>query len=165
MLVGVSAFPYIGFSNIADQTGANSYTGDFGSGKVYVPQYFLQGYSPFIDTKEIGDASVNESATGQIEVISYGLKEFMNCNIRFANNSIYTCDKLFDYNATGYDDLRDFMLWCINKKPIEFMPDISDANIFDNCIYDSGTKYNLKEQIKDGLKNYYETGTIKFRKV
>ena len=166
LLVGVSAFPYIGFDNLTDKTGSNSYTGSFGSGSEFLPQYYLQSYVPFINENEISGSSINESATGQIEVISYGLRQFMTCNIRFSNNSIQSCvNSPFDYNENGYDDLITFMSWCIGKKPVEFIADISDRNAFDKCIYETSVKYLLREQLKDGLKDHYETGTIKFRKV
>lgn len=173
LLTGVSAFPIMGFEQLSDKTGSNSYISDFGSGKEYKPQYYLQSYVPFINSQKASSASVNVSATGITEVIQYGKNLFMSCNIKFATNSVSdSCFSSFiDNNPTGYDDLLDFMEYCTTKSELEFMPDIADRNAFDKCILESasgssdGTGFDLRELLKDGLKNHYETGLIKFRKV
>ena len=172
LLSGVSAFPYMGYT-LTDKKGQNSYTSDAFVGKEFKPQYYLQSYVPFKNSQRASSASINTSATGVTEVITYGKNQFMSCNIKFQTNSIsQSCVSSFiDYNQTGYDDLIDFMEYCATKSELEFMPDIDDRNTFDKCILESasgdskGTGFDLKELFKDGLKNHYETGIIKFRKV
>lgn len=166
--------PYLlmGFDVLSDKTGSNSYASEGASGYEYKPQYFLQSYSPFSDNVEVGSASINETAMGAVEVISYGRKYFMNCNIRFANNSQENCNESpFEYNQNGYSDLITFMNYLIDKKPIEFIEDVANRNNFESCLIEStpsdskGVKFSLKELLREGLKNHYETGIIKFRRI
>jgi hypothetical protein len=172
LLSSNSPYLLMGFDVLSDKTGSNNYQSENSSGSEYKPQYFLQSYSPFSDNVEVGSASINETAMGIVEVISYGRKYFMSCNIRFANNSQDNCDDSpFEYNPSGYSDLITFMNYLIDKKPIEFMANADDRSEFDSCILESsssdskGTKFSLKELLREGLKNHYETGIIKFRRI
>jgi hypothetical protein len=172
VLSGSSAYPIMGYTG-ADKTGGNSYISEEGTGKEYKPQYFLQSYIPLINSQKASGATINVSATGVTEVIQYGKNFFMTCNIKFAvNNSSQACVSSFiDPNINGYDDLIDFMEYCATKGEIEFMENINDRDSFDRVIFESsrtdknGVGFELKELIREGLKNHYETGIIKFRKV
>jgi len=171
-LSGVSAYPLMGFTG-ADRSANNSYEGDSGSGSEYKPQYFLQSYIPFDNSQDASSASINVSATGVTEVIQYGRNKFMSCNIKFAVNSLSSnCfNNFIDNNPNGYSNLLDFMEYCTTKGELEFMESVDDRNTFDKCILEStrsnrqGVGFELREQLRDGLKNHYETGIIKFRKV
>jgi hypothetical protein len=72
--VGTSAYPMIGFSG-TDRTAAATYQGNLGSGSEYRPQYILQDFIPSTNYKRNVLASVNESASGIIEVVRFGLQQ------------------------------------------------------------------------------------------
>lgn len=168
---GSAPWDLMGFSTAADKTGTNSYVGDTGSGSEYLPQYWLQQYKPFTSSKRKASASVNTTATGVTEVISFGLEQFMECNIKYATDIDQGTGNPIDTNATGYDDLEDFLDYIITKAEIEFMPDKDTRSTFDKCFLEStptdskGIGYSIEELFSENLADYYETGLLKFKKV
>jgi hypothetical protein len=74
-------------------------------------------------------------------------------------------------NPSGYDDLREFMLYLIQKNKVEFMPNRGEASNYDTFILEStdqsntGTAFKLKELYTEGLPFHYETGLLKFRRI
>lgn len=163
----ISAFTLMGFTS--DKTGSNSYTSDIASGFYYEPQYKLQRFVDFVDKVESVQSSVNTSASGIVEVVSYGTNQFMECNITYATN--ITGQGAIKNNPTGVSDLRAFMNYAIKKKPMEFIPDVDTPSVYTSCILEktpantNGTSFTLNELYGRGLANYFETGTLTFREI
>jgi hypothetical protein len=165
-LVAISAWSLAGFTQ--DKTGNNSYTSDLASGFAYYPQILLQDFVHFDDSTVTNNVTVNESASGEVEVVGYGEVQFMECNITLATNII---PQLYiKENANGVDDLRQFMLYAIRKLKMEFIPDVN-GGVFYDCILEStpeernGTSFKLKELYARKLVGYFETGTLTFRRI
>jgi hypothetical protein len=163
----ISAFALMGFTT--NRSGSNTYTGNLPSGYIYEPQYKLQKYVDFSDYIESVDSSVNTSASGIVEVVSFGQNQFMECNITYVTNIVG--QGVIKNNSSGIADLRAFMNYAIQKKPMEFIPDLSTPNTYTPCILDKtprsskGVGFQLYELYAKGLANYFETGTLTFRKV
>lgn len=168
-LVDVSVFELAGFDTGSDKTGSNSYIGENGSGSVYEPQFKLQSYSPFENRQESSSAVVNQSASGRVEVVKYGLNKFMSANITLANDYDNSKAGFIKDNPSGVSDLRDFLAYCITKNPIEFIEDESNTSSFQECILEStradrkGTGFELRELLNRKLAGYYESGDLTFR--
>lgn len=162
-----SAFSLMGFTT--DRTGSNTYVGDVPTGFFYEPQYYLQRYVDFTDYVEANESSVNTSASGIVEVVSFGQNNFMECNITYCTN--ITGQGVIKNNPNGVAVLRAFMNYAILKKPMEFLPDIDSVNEFTACILErtrqnsKGTGFQLYELYTRGLANYFETQSLTFRKV
>lgn len=163
----ISAFSLIGFTT--DRSGSNSYEADIASGFVYYPQAPLQDYVSFDDTEESVQSKVNESSSGELEVVSYGIRNFMECNIKYATDILG--QGFIENNATGVQDLRLFMQYITKKRPIEFIQDKANFNDYVACVLEStarksdGTGFQLRELYAEKLANYYESGKLVFRKI
>jgi hypothetical protein len=157
----------MGFTS--DRSGSNSYEGDEASGDQYNPQFILQRYVDFEDNVKTAQASVNESASGVVEVVSYGQNKFMECNITLATD-IVPQGAIIE-NANGVSDLRNFMNYAITKAPMEFVRDVDDENNFNSILLEStrednkGTAFRLKELYARKLVGYFETGNLVFREL
>jgi hypothetical protein len=164
---GISAFSLLGFT--ANKTGSSSYTSDVESGLFYEPQYKLQRFVTFEDNVEFAQTSVNTSASGLVEVVSFGQNQFMECNITYATD--ITGQGAIKNNVNGVSDLRAFMNYLIRKKPIQFIPDIDTPSAYYDCLLEkttsssNGTGFQLYELYGRGLANYYETQTLTFRRL
>ena len=160
-----------GYNQGADQTGTNTYAGDTAAGTSYATQFWLQDYVSTSDRRAAVDGVVNESASGEIEVITFGTVQFMECNIRFATNYSMVSGAVIRNNASGVANLRTFMNYLITKGPVEFMPDEDTPSSYETFILQStefdskGIAYKLREMYAQGLPNFYETGVLIFRKV
>lgn len=165
-----AAYNLIGFTS-SDRTGSNSYTGDSSSGEVYNPQFLLQKYVASEDYSESIDPSINESGSGDIQVISFGKRKFMQCNITYITDREQGFNSPIENNTTGVSDLRDFLSNLINKSKIEFMENRDIPNVFEDMLLEStpesstGTSFKLKELYNRGLPGFFETGLLKFRKI
>lgn len=165
--VSISAFSLIGFTT--DRSGATSYEADEQSGSYFFPQTTLRNFVDFDDIQESVQAKVNESSSGEIEVVSLGSRNFMECNIKYATD--ITGQNYIDDNATGVSDLRNFLIYITGKNPIEFIPDKTDLNTFTPCLLEStrrsrdGTGFFLRELYSEGLSNYFESGRLVFRRL
>ena len=165
--VSISAFSLMGFTT--NRSGADTYETDLETGFVYYPQAPLFEYISFDDIEEAVSAKVNESSSGEIEVVSYGTRNFMECNIKYATNIIG--QQFIEDNASGVSDLRVFMQYITRKRPIEFIEDKTDFETYVPCLLEStpkssdGVGFLLRELYAQKLANYYETGKIVFRKL
>jgi len=163
-----SGYPIMGFTVLSNLSGSNAYTSDSASGSIYLPQFFLQRYVDFEDWKEFIDGSVKESANGLEEIVSFGLKQFMEFDIKFITDREMGFDAPIENNNTAIQDTRDFMDYLTAKGDLEFMKDRDDRNSFLECRLErtssssKGIGYKLKEPRFDG---YFETGKLKFRKI
>lgn len=164
---GVSIFPLIGFTN-GDRTGSTSYTGESRAGKKFEPQFILQDYNPSGLNESRAAASVNESTTGKVEVVSFGTVSFVDMNIRYINNK--KMDGLVIKNdPQGVENAVTFMKHVTNKRPVEFMEDINNPAFFESLLLENtpqsrqGTQFQLQERIQDNLPKFYDTGQLRFR--
>lgn len=163
---GLDAFGLLGFTS--DQTGSNSYTGAV-IGSEYIPQFPLQDFESFDDNEESVQASINESASGIVEVVSFGRRRFMNLNIRYIKNGQPCSDSIYGNDPNAITNIRNFLSFCIGKGRLEFMIDQENENVFDKVLLEStpeskdGVSYRLKEM--NGLQGFFETGKLKFRRV
>lgn len=167
---GSGAWSMMGYSDAADYTGTNTYDGDFGSGTEYLPQSILIDHIPAENFVEKTDAAVNESASGRVQVVTFGTTRFIQLQIRLATDLVIgSCQPQIETQANGVQNLRDFMDYIVTKAKFEFIPNRSVAGTFYKVILEStpksrqGTAYQLDE-----LKNapgYFSTGKMVLRVV
>lgn len=162
------AYSVFGFTGSSDLSTAASHTGDSGAGSEYVTQFPPQDYVAEGFRKEKGDASVNVSASGEVEVISFGDVQFIEMNLMFITDLLMDCYVIRN-NPSGVQDAIDFLTFAIKRGPIEFMPDKDTTATFVQCILDrtpedgKATKFKLKEETARNLPNIYRTGKLEFR--
>lgn len=165
---GTSVMPTAGF-NGADLAGDDSYEGDSSTGTVYTTQFILQSHVDQEDNRAATYGTVNKSASGKIEVVTFGTESFIKFDIRYVNDRDNGPDGPIRYNPTGIDELRALMQYLTTKGPIEFMADEDAPSSFVSMFLEStpedamGLKFELKEQYAKGLPGYFDTGTLKFR--
>lgn len=162
----VSVYSQIGFTG-ADRTGADTYTGT-ASGSEYITQFQLQNYvAPGFRVIK-SDASVNQSADGTVEVVSFSDVQFIKFNLMFITDLLMDA-KVIRNNPTGVQDAKDFLTFSIKRGQIEFMPDKDDVNTFfkivlDKTVADSkGVGFELREETGKNLPGIYQTGNLDFR--
>jgi len=167
--IGTGTFTLLGFTG-ADVTGAATYTSNTTSAQIYEPQFKLQDYVSEDDQQEKIDPSVNEAATGDLEIIAFGIRKILDANIRFATNRDMSLTGVIKNNATGVADLRTFMQTIIDKGPFELMEDIGNRTLFKKVLLEStpespqGTAYRLKElSMQNGPTGFFDTGLLRFR--
>jgi len=165
---GISPFSLLGFTGSSDLTGASSYTGNSGAGDFYIPQCKLQDYVDKEDLKQREDPSVNVAASGEVEVVSFGLIPFYEMSVKFINN--YAQDgAVIRNNPNGVADARRFFEAITERGAFEFMPDIDDRDTFDKVVLESlagsrtGTGYRLRELVGRNLPGYFEVNNIRLR--
>lgn len=167
---GVSAFPLLGYSTAGDLTGLLTYESQGPGGSEYIPQFILQSYVEPGDHKERIDSSINESASGNVEVVGFGTREFISMDIKFITD-LPMDGRVIRNNPTGHQDAKDFMTGLIERGNLEFMPSISDRATFLKVKLEStpeseqGTGFKLKEMTGESLPFIYGTGILKFRVV
>ena len=168
--VSISAYSLMGFTT--DRSNVNNQEGDTISGSVYEPQTPLQKFVDFQDNVKFNESSVNESASGVVEVVSYGEIRIMEAEIPLITD--ITPQLYIKEDASGVANARSFLRYAITKAPLEFIPDYSDGNKANNiteCLLEStpedgkGTAFKLKEQYAKKLVGYYSTGKLTFREL
>jgi hypothetical protein len=169
-LSGISAYQELGFTT--ERSGANTYDGDERSGSIFEPQFLLQSYVDFVDNQKSNNVTVQESATGKVQVVKYGNVNFMECNITLQTNIPQGKGSIIKNDVAGYDNLLAFMQYATTKQPLEFYKDIDDPeNTFTDCIVEKtasdskGTGFKLKELYSRGFADWWETGIISFREL
>jgi hypothetical protein len=165
----ISVFELLGFTG-PDLTGSSSYTGDV-VGYSYEPQFLLQDFVDEEDLRMAVSASVNKSAAGDIEVVSFGTEKFFEFDLKFITDIDQGIGGVIKTNLNGVSAARHFLRFITRKKKIEFMPDVNSRGVFKTLLLESteessdGVGYRLKELYSDGLAGYYETGLLVFRVV
>lgn len=168
-LAGASAFSLMGFTS--DKLGATSHIGDSSSGSYFEPQFLLQGFVDFDNNVKTVQASVNESASGAIEVVSYGRVKYMECNITLQTNISQGNGSVLKNDPAGETNLRNFLNYATTKAPLEFIPDIDTPGEFTDCLLEKtpesskGVDYKVKELYSKGFAEYFESGIITFREI
>lgn len=162
------AWSQIGFAQSVDLTGATNYEGNSPAVQEYLPQYWLQDFVPSSDKKRASEATVRKTATGAVEVVTFGTESFMKCSIKYCTSK-KTDGKVILYNQTGYEDLRSFMEFCITKAKLEFMVDADQPNTFETMILEkteqdqNGVEFELREMVSQNLPDFYEVTGLVFR--
>lgn len=163
-------FSTLGFTG-SDLSSSTSYTSSNVTGKAFLPQYLLQEYVDFEDQQQFASGTVKKTATGEVEVVSFGQENFSDFNITYATNEVMQQGSPIENDQSGVENLRDFMKYAIKKGPFEFMPDRDNENTFTKALLEKtpestdGIAYKLKELYGKGLVGYFETGIIKLRKL
>lgn len=164
---GVSAYPLMGFT--VDKLASNTYDGDIGSGSFFEPQNMLQSYVDFIDMVKTTNAAVSQTATGQVEVVSYGRVEFAELNIIPQTDIKQGFGSHLKTDLNGIANLRAFLDYCTSKAPLEIVFDIATPNVFRKCLLESttesnkGVDYRVNELYSSGYANYFESGKLVLR--
>lgn len=168
---GSSAFTLIGFTGAVDLVGLSSYVGDTGSGSVYFPQFLLQDYVDQEDYREFIDPAVNQSASGQVEVVRFGVNSFFEFKLKYITN-LPMDNYVIRNNPNGIEDARLFLRDITKRNRFEFMPDADDSATFFKVILEqipnsrTGTGYKLEELTNQSLRDIFEIrGTIRLRVV
>ncbi len=162
---GTSGWPLAGFT--VNPASLVSQVGDARSGLQYVCQYKLFNYIALEDYEVLEQASVNQSAQGQVQVISFGDGRRMECDIRMITNENLANQTGFNYNPAGENNARAFMKYITNKHKIEFMPNEAVRSTYSEVQLDStpqdrmGTAYSLRNM----AYGVYMTGRLVFREV
>lgn len=155
----------------ADFTATNSYEGGSASGEIFIPQFKLQDFVDFQDKVESNEASVNQSASGKVEVVTFGRTEFMECNVKYQTDNELYFNGSIENDPSGVANLRNFLDYIVGKGDIEFIPDRDTPTTFTKCILEStqsskdGVNYQLFELYGEGLIGFFETKRLTFRKV
>jgi len=167
---GLSPFALLGFTGSIDLTGSSAYISDSESGRSYSPQFQLQDYTPAGNFKKRQDASVNQSASGLVETISFGLVGFFKMSFNFITDLIQD-GNVIKTNTNGISDMNSFMVEITKKGQFEFMPDMDDRDAYHKVILESvsgskdGTGYELKELVAQNLPGYYKLTGIVLREI
>lgn len=157
-----------GFSGSSDRASTNSYEGASACGSEYKPQYFLQKYVPSTDLQKEVMPSINQSASGKVEVLSFGTVKFIEMEIPFCT-SLSQSGAAIENNATGEADVRSFLQAIVKKIDFEFIPDRDTVATFEKVILEStpedskGVGYRLREMLP--LAGYFTTGKLILRVV
>lgn len=168
----IAAWTLLGFTT--DRSGSDTYVADLPSGSVYYPQGPLYDYIPSNNIQEAVQSVRNESSSGSaIEVISYGVRNYMECEIKYATDIVQPTGKQFflENNPNGVSDLRTFMAYLNTIAPVEFIPDKTDFTVFETFIIErtarsrEGTAYELRELYSEGLADYFSSGKLVFRRI
>ncbi len=163
-----SVFGMLGFTG-SDRTGSNTYSGNVACGYSYLPQFKLQSHIASDDWQEAIDAKIHESTNGNIEVVSFGTRKFVQFEIMFATNITQASGGPIVNNSNGVADLRQFMQYIIKKYPVELNPDKDTTAVYETLVLEStdsdnrGIGYKLKEMYDRSLPFYFSTGILKFR--
>lgn len=165
--LGTTAYGVAGFTG-ADTGSGTSHTGG-AAGSSYSTQFILQSHIDPADFQDVTYGTVNKSASGKVEVMSYGTESFMQGDFRYINNFDHGSSAPIRYNPTGIENLRTFMQYLVTKAPVEFMADETNPGSFISLLLEStpddqnGLKYKLKEMYSQNLPGYFETGPLVFR--
>lgn len=159
-----SIFELLGFSG-ADQTGADNYTGSAVCGEIYYPQFLLQDYTPPEHFVESIEATVNRSASGRVEVVTFGEEQKIEFNIKYITNNTMDGEVILN-SSTGREDAVQFLNYISKKKRFEFFPDRDDETLYKVIAeslpgYSKGTGFKLR--MMPGLFDIYETGSMQLR--
>lgn len=163
-----SCYDDLGFTGVSDKTGSITYTSDDVAGSEYNPQFWLQDYTAPTEWYEKNDASVNQTAGGTVEIISFGDVQYTEFNILFITD-LAMDGRVIKNNPNGVDEANTFMQFATKRGPIEFMPDSSSPSTFYTVTLEStpenskGTAYKLKEETGKNLPGIYTTGKLKWR--
>jgi hypothetical protein len=152
-----------------DKTSASTYLAENVSGFEYSTQFYIQSFKDTSTNRKAIDGTVNKSASGVIEVIKFGNERFMEGEFLFITNIVQESQSIIRTNIQGREDFIQFIEWCTEKAPVEFMKTENDPSTYQQLVLEStptdskGLDYDLIEMYDRGLAYYYRSGTLKFR--
>ena len=162
-----SLFEVIGYTS--DKTGAMSYESDVQTGRMYIPQFPLENYTPFDnDIRTIGGNKA-EAPSGATRGINFGLLRHMTCDFAFISDIEHRKNSPIESNPNGEQDARDFMDYCISFGGMEFFEDRTNLTDFVQCIQISngrnrnGQGYALERLGK--VYTYFQIRKLTFREI
>jgi hypothetical protein len=164
--VGTSVGPLLGMG--ADIGPLTTITASAESGKAYRTQYPVDKYLAPEHNAVKESSSVNVSAVGVTQLITFGDGLRIEMDIRVITNKTGLKNSPFLNNSNGIADALDFMSYIISKSKVEFMPDVDDSNNFVKLILEStpdsknGTEFSI---LNMKTPDVYRTGVLIFRKV
>jgi hypothetical protein len=164
----LSAYTLLGYIG-ADKTGSTGYVADVESGYEYKPQLKLWNYKPTDQNRSAVDGVINQSASGEIEVIKFGDNRFMSCEIVFITNKLQEFGSIIKNDTSAVANFIQFIEFCTDKGVIEFMPDENNPANFQKLLLESteqsqqGLDYQLIELTDRDLAEYFRSGNLKFR--
>lgn len=167
---GQSVLSLLGFNGL-DTSSDTVQISDSQAGSEYLVQFPLQSYVDQEDYQKAVSASINKSASGDIEVVKFGTEKFYEFDIKFITNIDQGNHGPVRTNLTGIQDVRSFLRFATTKSSLEMMLDFKDPDTYVTVLLESteaeknGTGYKLKELYTKGLPGYFETGKLTFRLV
>lgn len=166
--IGTSPWSLMGFTGSVDLTSATTYTGGSGAGSEYITQFPLQDYVESQDNQERIDPSVNEGASGTIEIVSFGIRKFFEMSFRYITDKAQD-GKVIRNDSNGRSNARSFFETITERGEFEFMPDISNRSTFFKVLLEStpssrqGTGFKLREMTAQSLPGYFEINNVRMR--
>lgn len=166
---GTSLFPLLGFEG-ADRTGLSSYEANKQYAKEYKVQLKFQSYVPPEHNQSLVQSVINKTATGAVEVVTFGTESFYEAELKFITN-LPMDNYVIRNNRTGVEDATEFMREITKKRRFEIMPDEQSPDVFDKVILEStpeasdGTSFKLKELTSENIRDVYDIGILKLRVV
>ena len=164
----LSTAALLGYS-ASNKTGASSYLAESVSGFEYSTQFYIQSYKDTSTNRKAIDGTINKSASGAIEVIKFGNERFMEGEFLFITNIVQESISIIRTSTQGREDFIQFIEWCTEKAPVEFIKNENDPSTFQTLVLEStpsdskGLDYDLIEMYDRGLAQYYRSGVLKFR--
>lgn len=166
-----SGYTQLGFTG-SDLSGSNNYESNLSIGLVWHPQNIIEEYEPIRYNQESIDPSVNESASGVINTISFGERSFMSGLFRLITDLPQNgkTNKL-PSNPNARDEAVSFMKIAVKKHVMEFMEVATDTGNFEKVLLEDteggskGTGFKLLKDFDEPIPGYYTLGTLKFREV
>lgn len=155
----------------SDTSLATSHAASSATGSIWEPQFYLQDFVDFDDNVQSIEGVQRESTSGQVEVVSFGKRYIMECNIKLITDIKQGSSSWITSDSSGVSSARTFLNYVIDKAPVEFIPDKNSVDDFTECLLEStpesqeGLAFKLKEMYSQGLIGYFETGPLKFRRV
>lgn len=166
--VGANIFTLLGFTG-SDTSSSASHIANLKAGTEYRPQFYLQDWVDATDNQKSISPAVNKTASGDIEVVKFGIEKFYEFTIMIATDIDQKNTGFIETDLSGVSNLRAFMQFCAQKNNLEFMPDRDTKSDFFKIMLEStetvsnGTGYKLKELYDKGLSGYFESGKLVFR--
>lgn len=161
-------YSLLGVSTASNFTSVTSVSGVTSVGTLYQTQFKLQDFVDQEDNRMSRFATVNKAASGKTTVISFGTDRVFEFSFKFLTDKTHASGPIRN-QANALSNIRNLMRHCVQKKPLEFMPDEDTPNTYYRVILDStsdssdGTSYKIQEQYGRNLIGYYELNGCKFR--
>lgn len=165
-----SVLPLLGI--VSDTGLATSHAGVNASGSIWRPQRRAQNFIDFMDQQSAVDGVSRQTTNGKVESVRFGTTYTMSAQFDFINNyHIPASIESIETDLLGIENARAFLVYATTKADLEFMADRSDPATFTKCLLEStpddkeGLGFKLQELYAKGLVGYFDTGTMKFRKI
>lgn len=166
--LGTSAWSMAGFGSGADLGPSTAFTAANITGKRYDPQYKVFDYTDPDHSIVKENATAADTPAGLVQKVSFGDGTRIEMNIKPVTNITGLTNDGFINNSNGVSDLLDLISYLMTGGRVEFMKDKDTPSQFVKCYLES-TKQD-RDAKKFTLSNmkvpdFYETGTLVFRKV